>query len=455
MLVHQPKDYILVRSLEKFSGSPHKYFPDSVIDLNARLNLDFTYDTELLFDNLAELKPSGPLSFKYPLFCCAYRETLLNTVYQIKVIQSIPREYYPLLLLSALLIDGVDHFKNYMQGSDILANMMEIKIYLEDLTLEKKTVPEIVSRILNLKSAPLVIFRIARAIHLLHSIIIKTDVTHLVDQICPLMDLIEIYLLESQTPLKNERTSSESIYAANFLLLDTPNLERLICDPQSPFCRPVELSDEVIQRITGISKKALRRSLIQNLWSMFEAQEIQLGQFSPVDEDLNIWYHTTEHNKLSKDSVNSLVEILSFHVRTSWDEEKIRMRIKNLVTPTGSLASFYREYDLELYQERNSEINSIVNKLLSLLQTLGPNYKVQIPLNWSELLKFMEEDNAFFIPLLSPRGLLTLYNRTQISLSPFLTDLLVESMRATPEWRNLQKIDGIYNYRDGRKLFFM
>ena len=464
MWVWQPEDYILLRSRDNFvinHINPHKYLPD-FSDVTSDSDFDLEYDQDVLWQNLIRLKHPGPLSSSYPIFCLAYRETLLNTVYQLRAIQAIPRLYYPIFLLGALAMDvlGRENIKEYIEGSmfsqrewNILANIISIQTFLEDLTLEKVSVSEIVSKILKMDPNPSLIFQMARGIHVILCLITHIHATHMVDQVYPLMDLIEIYLMESEQYIDvSIQTPSNCVLTANLLPLDCSS--QLLADPGSPFSLSVEFSDETIRRITNMSKRALRRSIIQNLWSYFEIQEIKLGQFSPIDEDITIWYESAQDNKLSNENINLLLEILSIHERDEWNEERIRMRILSLVVPGQSLAGFCKEYDSALFEERNSQTNSIVLKLLTLLKELSPTYKIVAPLNWANVLMIMEGDNAFLLPLLSPRGLLTLYSQVDVCVSPFITDFLLEAMKMAPEWKVSQKIDGIYNYRDGRKLLF-
>lgn len=455
MHICRPKDYRLLRFEKDFSDrNPHKYLPEWIKNPIYEIPYDTEFDINVIWVHLARFKPPGPLSFSYPIFCLIYRETLLHSTYQRSFVQGVPYEYYSLLLIYALLtdIEGRWNIRDYLEGTslnkrewDILAETMTVHTLIEDLAQEKKTVPDVLRGFLLLSPENIRIdFQIAKAVYMMKYIARQCDLTDLTNRISPLIDLIEFDLQDS--PMNVEMKIQESPHSAQLLWLCPENLDTCIQDPECPYSSNIEISEATIRKVTGLSKKSFRRSLIRSLWTYYDISEIPSGQFSPIDEDMFIWYQQTGENKLSRESLNSLCEILRIHERTQWDEQRIEMRVQHIISPSRTWTCFCREYDQEIYQERKDQVCMIMDRLRYLFRMLGPNTQD------SDLFKQLEDSKSFYIPILSPRGLMMLYRETSIMISPFLTDLFAEILKNAPDWRKSQGIDGIYNQRDARKV---
>jgi len=388
----------------------------------------------VLFENLSSVHDRSH-------FNLVFRESVLDQDFRIRLLRQIPDEYQDLLLISSFDCGHAEHglLRGCNLSSDewsMLSDIRLIQTALEDLVEGRLTVSDIVKKILPLRIAPLILYRIARAHFLLNQ---QADL--LIDRIYPLTDLIELYLTEgvitTKRMLKKKRT--------HLLWLDSVNFPRLMVDIDSPFSEIKEYPDSVYHQITGLNKKGLRRSILWSLLSLQEATHLPLDDFSPIDAEIILWYNRAEENKLSRSSLEMLLKILADHPRAGWNEELIIMRMRRTVCPDQNFTKFCRDYDKEMYDRRSKQMNQVIRAFLDSVQVLGPTFKVELWTSWEDLFNIMERDKSFLIPLLSPRGLLMLYSRSQMQISPFLTELLEFALHsAFPGGQ----IDGIFNQRD-------
>ena len=429
MLLTQARGYILINRQihplpisSKDTSTEEFYFQHDLYEPSV--------DIQMLFLNLSHL------NYPHPHFSLLYCETVLHPNFQLRVLKEIPEMYHPLLWVSALFNDLQDsvQLNKALNNCNMSANEWRMVSDIHSLDFEV-SVPEIIQNIQRIFIEPVMILRIARALYFTESLLKGGDITHLVDRIIPNVDLVEFYLLNGTYGPIPRSTVTEG----PLLLLNHSNIIQLL--KRCSLITSEEYSEEVCMRITGLSRTQLRRSIIWNLWN---CQEVSFKEFHPIDETIIMWYNKTNVNKLSTESLRELCNVLQKHPRKDWNNEKITMRFQMLVCPDYSFSSFCGEYDQSLHITREEELNTAIRKLGSLLEILGSQYHMDDPMEWPQFLDILENEHAFEIPILSPKGLLLIYDWTEIQVTSFLTPFLEETLMKDP----LCGFKGIYNQRD-------
>lgn len=338
----------------------------------------------------------------------SYPQAVQSSIFQI-----IPEDYYPMLgtvgmmydLIEAKTVSSID-LETILNDKEWEVLQLIIKLFLNQEDLAKISPTQYLQRMIQNLSAsenpihPLEFFR------LLQALCTSQSNSRLVDfKFQEIESLLRLSLNQSpgfkEIPYyliwRNELSSVQLAKEISLILLSHENLLTLIDDPNSPFSSPIELAPELCQKYLGLTPAELRYNLVQ---SLLLSQESQLLKSS--GPEIYLWSQMNGPNVLSRESLNDLLSRLTSHPRKGWETERIKMTAQRLSSPNYSLAKFIREYDEEIIKEREG----LGKKLTRLLQSLGPLYSPET--DSRRLLPKMITEDAFRIPLLSPRGVLTL-----------------------------------------------
>jgi hypothetical protein len=224
------------------------------------------------------------------------------------------------------------------------------------------------------------------------------------NQIIGIQDDICIGPIKTLTLDPNSGESVITTKPINLIVFTHENIKNLLTNTQ-------ELDLEIYQLITNKSKIDLRKYFLQALIIQIQSPSTE------ARNEIYHWYFSAERNKLSTKSIQDLIKRLKKYSRVDWNDDKIDMTIRRLTSSTYNLENFITEYD---ENEKIKQFGGQVQILMKIISPLQPNITQSFQ-SWDDLIEIMSQDHSFKIPLLSPKGLLTL--KTIIHNS-FLDNLL-------------------------------
>lgn len=330
-------------------------------------------------------------------------------------IKDIPSSYYPVLQIAGLFHDtgNLRNLKSeyiWIDNSEIL--LSEYLLNNCKLTPEEWKLVEIINNDdSNYDSFdPVIVYQLIRAV--------KKISNYNGNDIC-------IGPIKSFTLIPNDE-SFVTTKQINLIVFTYDNIKNFLTNTQ-------ELDSEIYELITN--KTELRKYFLYEL-----VIEIEMNHTfeSEARNEIYHWYFSAERNKLSTKCIDDLIKRLKKYPRDNWDDNRIDMTIRRLSSPTYNLEDFILEYD---NGERIKRFGNQVQNLMKLLSSLQPNINRPFQ-NWEDLIEMMSEDDSFKIPLLSPKGFLTLKSTIHNTI---LNNLIKYSLISITKY----DIYGLYDTHNG------
>lgn len=379
-------------------------------------------------NRLHELLPHeyGGHSFEPRTFQTLVREVQLPSFLRSSWVQQVHPDYLVVLQLSGLLYDlcrtirplgevglrevhrGLQHHHPWVTSNEWELLLLMVQLYYEATTSWSTSTRRLAELIASRSGVEL--YRVVRATAIAHE---GPGVLLRFQQVGWYLELI---LNTTRLPrqisrrVQVHRSTTDSGRKLRLIPLTPHNLATLIEDPVSSFARPVELGWRKYLHATGRTKLQLRQDLVDLLLK-------DLPPVTTARDEIYNWYRSDEVNRLSRRSLEDLVERLARHPRPNWDEERIMMTARRLSSINYDLEDLIHDYDREHLESQAQERKTQIEERLA-------------PLVPCSTIQDLTSEQAFRIPILSPRGLLLIYGMLKGEVPPWFDRLLASSIRS-------------------------